>query len=354
MRIPMRAFDNLSRWLRSCAKPSRGQSLQALLDGYRSTALLYIFAKLKIADRLAQSPRSSEELSKAVGAEAAALHRFLRGCVVLGLCAEREDGAFGLTALGGKLRSDTPGPEYSLAILNGEEYAAAWGHLLQSVMTGETAFDHVFGESAWEHRQKHPELNRQFNAWLEKGAASAGQCLAQVYNFSPYRMVMDVGGGEGALLGAVLQANPSLKGILFDQSHVVAAARKKLESTGLNARYELTEGDFFTMVPSGADVFILKSILHDWDDEKCSVILRNCRAAMKSGQALLVLEKIMPVSVATRPATIMGDLHMLAVTGGKERTADEYRRLFGAAGFDLKKITPLPTGHNVLETARTP
>jgi len=281
------------------------------------------------------------------------MHRFLRGCVALGLCSERTDGAFELTALGAKLRSDTPGPEYSLAILNGEEYAAAWNHLLQSVMTGETAFDHVFGESAWEHRQKHPELNQRFNTWLEKGAASAGQGLSQVYDFSRHKAAADIGGGEGALLSAVLQANPGMNGILFDQPHVIAVAQKKIESAALNARCQFVEGDFFNTVPSGADVFILKSILHDWDDEKCSVILRNCRAAMRPGQPLLVLEKIMPISVATRPSTVMGDLHMLAVTGGRERTIDEYRRLFDAAGFDLKKVTPLPTGHSVLETART-
>lgn len=350
----MRPFHQFSGWLRSRLKrPPKRQNLRDLLEGYRGTALLYVAAKLKIADQLTAGPRSNRELSEALGTHAPSLHRVLRGLVAIGVCSEIPGGAFELTPLGQQLRSDINGSEYNQAILNGEEYAKAWNHLLHSVMTGETAFDHAFGESPWEHRGKNPELNQRFNSWLEKGAAASGRSLLNAYDFSPHQTVADLGGGQGALLAAILQAHHSLQGILFDRAHVISAARPRLESAGLASRCRIVEGDFFNTVPPGADVYILKSILHDWDDEKCSVILRNCRAVLKPGQSLLVLEKIMPARAMDKPSTILGDLHMLAVTGGKERTANEYRELFAVAGFDLKKITPLPTGHSVLETVRT-
>jgi len=348
----MRPFNQFYGWLRPRRKSApAGQNLQSLLDGYRATALLYVAAKLKIADHLTKA-RSSEELSKLLGTNPLALRRLLRGLVALGFCSQNSEGLIQITSMGQKLRSDSTGPEYSLAILNGEEYAAAWNQLLHSVKTGETAFDHVFGESPWEHRQKNPELNRRFNEWLEQGATAAGRALLKAHEFSPYKIVADLGGGQGALLTTILQANPSIQGILFDQPHVVSGARRQLESAGLAPRCQIVPGDFFKTVPPEADAYILKSILHDWDDERCVVILQNCRAILKPGRLLLVLEKIMPANVMDRPSTIMGDLHMLAVTGGRERTTDEYRKLFATAGLELKNITVLRTGHSVLQVAR--
>lgn len=330
-----------------------GQSLRSLLDGYRSTALLYVAAKLKIADLLAEGPRSSRELSELLNADPPSLHRVLRGLVVLGLCSETEDGLFQATPMGRKLHSHTDGPEYNLAILNGEEYAAAWNDLLHSVMTASAAFDHVFGESPWQHRQKNPELNQRFNIWLEDGASSAGRAILNAYDFSSHQTIADLGGGHGALLAAILQVHRSMQGILFDQPHVISIAHHKLELAGVEARCRRLEGNFFNAVPPGADVYILKSILHDWDDEKCLLILKNCRAVLKSGQPLLVVERFLPDRVIDHPATIMADLQMLAVTGGRERTADGYRKLFAASGFELKRIVPLSTGHHLLETSRT-
>jgi O-methyltransferase domain/Dimerisation domain len=334
-------------------KPAEnGPDLQSLLAGYRSTALLYVAAKLKIADLLAKGPRGSRELSQILDAHAPALHRVLRGLAVLGLCSETEDGRFQLTSAGKKLQSTTDGPEYNLAILNGEEYAAAWNGLLHSVMTGGAAFDHVFGENPWQHRQKNPELSERFNIWLKEGAASAGQALAKVYDFPPHQTIADLGGGEGTLLAAILQIHPSLQGILFDQPHVLSIANRKLESAGVGARCRLVPGSFFDAVPPGADIYILKSVLHDWDDKPCRLILNNCRAVLKPGQPLLVVERIMPACVRDQPPMIMADLHMLAVTGGKERTVNEYKRLFDASGFEFKKMIPLNTGHHLLEAAR--
>lgn len=345
----MRPFQRLRSWLRSRRKSAPGErDLQGLLDGYRATALLYVAAKLKIADHL-QEARSGDELSRALDANPLALQRFLRGMVALGVCSENSPGVFQITSMGQRLRSDSDGPEYSLAILNGEEYAAAWNQLLHSIKTGETAFDHVFGESPWQHRQKNPELNRRFNEWLEQGAAATGRALLKAYDFSSHQTVADLGGGQGALLSTILQAQPALQGILFDQPHVVSGAREPMESAGVASRCRMVPGDFFKAVPPEADAYILKSILHDWDDSACAVILQNCRAVLKPGRPLLVVEKIMPANVLDRPSTVMGDLHMLAVTGGKERTANEYRKLFAAAGLELEKVSALRTGHSVLQ-----
>jgi orsellinic acid C2-O-methyltransferase len=346
----MRLFRHFLSQLRRQPNPAWGEkSLKGLLEGYRSTALLYVATKLKIADLLVERPRNSQELSQILKAHNPTLHRVLRGLVALGFCSEMDNGCFQLTPLGKKLQSNIGSPEYDLAILNGEEYATAWNNLIHSVMTGDAAFDLAFGETPWEHRQRNPGLNQHFQAWLEQGALSAGQAILESYDFSSCRTIADIGGGQGTLLIAVLQAHQPAKGVLLDQPHVVSLAYHKIKEAGIQSRCRVIEGDFLIAVPPGADIYILKSILHDWDDEKCLLILKNCRDVLKSGQPLLVVEKIMPARAADQPAIIMSDLHMLAVTGGMERTAGEYQNFFTATGFELKKITRLKTGHSLLE-----
>jgi ubiquinone/menaquinone biosynthesis C-methylase UbiE len=346
----MRLFRHLLDQLRRRLKPVRGeQSLQKLLEGYRGTALLYLAAKLKIADLLMERPRNCQELSQILKAHAPTFHRILRGLVAIGFCLETDDGCFQLTPLGKKLQSNIGSPAYDLAILNGEEYTTAWNNLLHSVMTGKTAFDLAFGESPWEHRQRNPDLNQHFHAWLEQGALSASQAILETYNFSSCRTIADIGGGQGTLLIAILQVHQSMKGLLLDQAHVISSAHQNIKAAGLQLRCQLIEGNFLNAIPPGADVYILKSILHDWNDEKCLLLLKNCRNVLKSGQPLLVVEKIMPTRAIDHPAIIMSDLHMLAVTGGMERTAEEYKKLFAVTGFELKKITQLKTGHSLLE-----
>jgi O-methyltransferase domain/Dimerisation domain len=326
------------------------QNFQTLLGGYRTTALLFVAAKLKLPDLLANGSRSSEDLADTLKAHAPTLRRLLRGLVALGIFSEEAGGRFQLTGLGTQLQSDNA--RYSAAILNGEEYAPAWNNLFHSVMTGETAFDDAFGESPWTHRQKNARLNDCFNALLAHSTSAAVRSILEVCDFSRYRIVADVGGGQGTLLAAILKVHPALHGILFDQPHVVAAAGNVLQTAGVGGRCRIVEGNFFEKIPIEADAIILKSILHDWDDEKCLAILKNCHASLQAGQALLVVEKIMPDQVADNPGIILGDLHMLAVTGGMERTADEYHRLFAAAGFKPEKIISTRGEHNILEALR--
>lgn len=323
--------------------------LQALLDGYRSTALLYVAAKLGLADLLADSPRGSSELAESLGAHAPSLHRVLRGLVALGVCSEERDGRFGLTEIGACLRAETPGSLRGLAILCGERSVGAWGGLLHSALTGETAFNHVFGMSQWEYQAQHPELNEHFNAWLGETTAQAADSLLAAYDFSSFRTIADVGGGHGVLLAAILNAYPSATGVLFDQPHVVAGGRPYLEKAGVAARCRIEEGSFFEHVPDGADAIVLKSVIHDWDDEQSLTVLRNCHRALKQRGTLLVIERVLPARAEHAPDVILGDVHMLAITGGRERNEVEYRTLFAAAGFRLTRIIPARSGHSIIE-----
>ena len=328
------------------------RALRTLLNGHRNTALLYVAARLGLADLLANGARSSAELAVALGAHAPSLHRILRGLVTLGVCSEERDGRFGLTPLGTWLQAERPGSLRGSAILCGEEYAGAWGGLLHSVMTGETAFNHVFGMSQWEHRKQHPELSELFNAGFERGTARAAGAILAAYDFSSFRTIADVGGGHGALLAAILKAYPSVTGILFDQPHVVAGARARLEAAGVAARCQVVGGSLFGPTPDGADAHILKSIIHDYDDERSLAILRNCHRALKQQGTLLLVERFMPARAERDPGAILVDVHMLAVTGGRERNEVEYRALLAAAGFTLTRVIPTRSRFNIIEAVR--
>lgn len=345
-------LHRLKRRIRKVKAAFAGPDLTTLLNGYRSTALLYLAVKLKLPDLLADGPRRAGDLAERLHVHAPSLHRLLRGLAAFGICAEASDGRFRLTEMGARLRSNSTGPEYSLALLNGEEYAPAWNHLLHSIQTGETAFDHAFNQTVWEHRESTPEMNDAFNQWLQRGAGDAGRSLFEAYDFSPFKKIADIGGGNGSLLAALLKKHSFARGVLFDQTHVLEVAEKNLDAAGVRSRCDFVPGSFFERIPEGAEIYILKSILHDWNDAQCATILKNCAAAMKSGQALLLIEKLLPDRATENHSVVMSDLHMLAVTGGLERTAAEYASLLKDAGFDIRKMIPLRTGHSLLEAIR--
>lgn len=328
------------------------RALRAPLNACRDAALLYVAAKLGLADLLADGPRSSAELAGSLGAHAPSLHRILRALVALGVCLEEPDGRFGLTGLGAWLRAGNPRSICCAAIMSGEEQAQAYGGLLHSAMTGETAFDHVFGMSNWAHRQQHPELGACFDDMLERSTEGAAGVILASYDFSSFRTVADIGGGRGALLAAILRAHPSVNGILFDQPHVVAGARAHLEAAGVAERCRFAGGSFFDRVPEGADAYVLKSLIHDWDDERSRAILANCHEVLKDGGKLLLIERILPARVSHDPGTVWSDLQMMVLTGGRERTEAEYRALLACAGFTLTRIIPTRSRFNVIEAVR--
>jgi SAM-dependent methyltransferase len=311
--------------------------LREQLHDYHSAALIYLAARLGLADLLTDGPRRSDDLARSLGAHAASLHRVLRGLVVIGICSQERDGRFAITRLGLRLQTGKPGSLRASAILCGEEFSAAWFGLLHSVMSGGAAFDHVYGMSSWEHREQHSELNDCFNAEFRHHTALAARAVQAVYDFSSFPVMVDVGGGHGALVAALLKTHPSATGILFDLPHVVARAREYLETVGVAARCRIVGGSFFEHVPEG-EALILKSVIHDWDDESSLKILKHCHRSLKPRGRLILLERIMPARPEQAPEVIMGDLHMLAVTGGRERSEIEYLSLFAASGFRLTRV----------------
>jgi SAM-dependent methyltransferase len=322
--------------------------LQSLLDGYRGSAMLYVAAKLGIADLLAEQPRTSHELARSLAADGPSLHRFLRGLVAFGICSEEQDGSFGLTSLGTWLQDAKPGSLRGQAIRNGELYAA-WGSLLHTVITGETAFAHVFEMDVWDYRRRVPELDEYFNRAFRESAVRVAHELLAAYDFSGIRTIADIGGGYGVLLAVILQNTPDLVGILFDQGHVIEKAAAHLKEAGISERCLAVGGDLLAHVPEGADRYILKSVIHDWNDKQSEQILENCRKALKEEGKLLLVERIMPARAKQDPALVMLDLRMLTVTGGRERNESEFRALFEAAGLTVTQIIRLRSGFSIIE-----
>jgi SAM-dependent methyltransferase len=325
-----------------------GRSPGDLLNGYQDTALLYAAAKLGLADLLAEGPKTSEELAAITGAHAPSLYRILRGLVVVGMCVEEEQ-RFGLTSLGQMLRTGVEGSLRDHALVCGDQYMAAWSGLVHSAMTGETAFAHVFGVDPWEHRQRDTALSERFNAGLNTETARSAAAIVEAYDFSAFQVVCDAGGGYGALLCAILAANPAMKGMLLEQAHVATGAKSYVESQGLDERCRIVEGDFFEGVPEGADAYVMKSVVHDWPDARSVAILKNCRRALGADGRVILIERVMPALAKDAPDTVRLDLHMLAVTGGRERNEAEYQSLLEAAGFSLGRVVPTRSPFCVIE-----
>lgn len=327
------------------------EALEEMLGGYRNAALLYVAAKLGVADDLAEGPRTATELAMRSGAHGDSLHRVLRGLALLNVVRECGDGRFELGPAGEWLRSDREGSLRGWAILCGEEYMPAWGNLLHSARTGETAFDDAFGMSPWEHRRQAPELGTHFNAWLAGATARAAEAIAGTWDFSRFAMIADVGGGTGALLAAILRAHPTARGVLVDQASVADDACALLHASGVADRCRFEAADFFERVPAGADLYILKSVIHDWDDERSVAILRNCRAACGEDGTLMLVERALPERAVDDPRAVMLDLHMMAVTGGRERTMEEYDDLLRRGGFRIAAVAQTAVGFHLFECA---
>jgi len=233
----------------------------------------------------------------------------------------------------------------------GEEHYPAWGDLMHSVRTGEIAFDHHFGMPVWEFFERHPENAATFNDAMTGMTNAVTGAVMESYDFSAFRKVVDVGGGHGSLLASVLSANPRAIGVLFDAPSVIAGARE-LEGAGVADRCEKVAGDFFQSVPQGGDAYLLKWILHDWDDERSVAILTNCRRAMAEDGKVLLIEAVLPPGNDPHFGKLI-DLNMLVMTGGRERTEEGYRRMLEASGLRLTRVVPTPSPMSVVEAAKS-
>lgn len=319
---------------------SPNAALLRLINGYQVTQAIHTAAALGIPDLLAHDARTSDELADATESDPGALYRLLRALASVGVLEERDGRRFALTPLGEQLRSDVPGSLHGWAAFVGRPYYwQAWAALRDSVRTGENAFRHLHGQDIWSYRAERPEESAIFDGAMRARTGASNAALVEALDFSRFGTLVDVGGGNGTLLAHVLATQPSLRGVLFDQPHVVAGAGPVLEAAGVADRCRIEGGSFFEAVPTGGDAYLLKWIVHDWEDAEALAILRVVRAAMSDGVRLFVVERNLGAPNQDAPSKF-SDLNMLVGPGGRERTQDEYAVLFQSAGFLLTGATP--------------
>jgi len=322
-------------------------SLLQLATGYMVSQAVYVAAKLGLADLITARPCRVDELAKEVGADASALRRLLRLLVTCGVFSEDARGGFHQSPVSELLRSGVPGSLRHALIMWNEEQYRAWGHILHSVRTGETAFDHAFGAGLYSYLAQHPEAAATFDAAMTNLTTPVAAAVAQAYNFSSCHTVVDIGGGRGVLVRAILESFPAVRGVLFDLPPVIDNARRHMVSASLCDRCDLVSGSFFETVPAGGEVYLLAQVLHNWDDEHSIAILKSCQRAMPPNARILVIETLLG-----SPFAAQADMHMLAVLGGRERTEDEYRGLFDRGGFRLTRVISLGGPQSIMEGVR--
>jgi hypothetical protein len=320
--------------------------LARVMEGYLATQLLYVAAKLGVADVLADGPRTGAEVAEAVAVEPLPLTRVLRGLAAEGVLDEVDGGRFALAPPGAAL-TVLRGP----ILARGEVYYRAAAGLLEVLQAGGTPFERIYGERFFDHLGRHPDAEAAFNASMTARAEREARDVVAAYDFGGLRLLVDVGGGSGVLLSAILRSAPALRGVLIDRPAAIDAARKRLEADGLAARAECVPGDFFAAVPPGADAYLLSRVVHDWDDRDAVRILRRCRAAMPDRARLVLVEAVLPERARDAPEAIRMDLHMMVLLGARERTAPEFGRLLSAAGLELRRVVPTasPAGLGVIE-----
>lgn len=348
---PSRSADVASPCMTAWESRAR---LNSIVFGAMATEVLYTAAKMGIADHLSENARDHHEIAEAVRAAPPAMGRLLRAMAAIGLLTEPEPGHFALTEDGAMLQSDRPDSMRTFVTLFGDPaMLAAWRELEHAVRTGDTTFDRVFGTDFFNYLSGRPALSVAFNAAMQTGTMLTAHQLPAAYDFARFHTVADIGGGDGTLLAGILSAHGHLSGILFDTKAGLAEAETTLTTAGLQQRCGLHTGDFFTEAPAGADLYLLKSIIHDWDDDRCATILGHIRQVIPDQGRLLVVEPVLPPAVdgSLPPQIYLSDLNMMVNVGGQERTRSEFAELFARAGFELVDVTalPAPSGYQLLE-----
>ena len=327
------------------------RELLRLINGSWVAQACYVTARLGLADLLAAGPRTAQELAAATGTHAPALARLLGALGSVDLCRQRADGAFEMTRLGSLLRQDAPYSVRAWALQWGGEAWQVWANLLYSVRTGKSARQLITGTPGFVHLDKDPQAAAIFNQAMAELTRLAAAEIARSYDFSGKR-VMDVGGGYGELLAQILITHPSATGVLFDMPHAMDAAREHLRRRGVEGRCELVAGDFFARIPAAADVYVLKSVIHDWADERATEILHSCRHAMRPGARLLVAERLMPERLEASPAheaLARSDLHMLVALAAQERTERQLDALLCSARLEVLRHIETGSDFQIVE-----
>ena len=327
--------------------PEPLQQIMRMVSGYWTSQVLYVAAKLGLADLLKQGPKTAEELASSTQTHPRSLYRLLSSSASLGLFAEDEQKRFSLTPLSDWLRSDVPGSQRATAVIVGDLLYRAWGELLCTLQTGRPAFEKVHGLPFFEYLSQNTEQASVFDeAMAIHGWATTA--ILEAYDFSGIRMLADIGGGNGSAITMILKKYPDMRGILCDLPGVAERAKQNIQAAGVADRCQVIGGSFMEAVPTGADAYMMRHVIHDWDDEKSAKILKNIYRSMGKDGKLLIGEYVMPSDNTPSMAT-GSDLVMLVISGGQERTEEEFRALYERAGFCLTRIVPTKVGICVIE-----
>jgi hypothetical protein len=332
-------------------KASPESRLLQLITGNWPMQAVYAAARLELADHVKSGPKTAEQLARDTGAHAPSLYRLLRALSSLEVFSEDAEHRFGLTPMAEKLRKDAEGSLWAAAIMMGEEHYVAWGRLLDGVRQGEVSFKLQYGEGVFDYFEKHPEPARVFHRAMTELTSQTHVAAVEAYDFSRLRKLIDVGGGRGTLISAILKANPMLSGAVFDLPSVMDQTRLCLAEQGVADRCEAIGGDFFASVPGGGDAYILSTVIHDWHNADSLRILRNIHRAMQRPATLLLVEQVLKDRNEADFAKL-ADLNMLVMAGGLERTAEEFRALLAEAGFELVRIIPTKSASKVIEAVQ--
>ncbi len=311
-------------------------------------AVVFAAAKIGLADQLAAGPRSAADLAGPMRLHAPSLHRLMRTLAGLGILTERDAQRFALTPMGEALKTGAPGSARATLIAFGGTFWRGWEQIVYSLETGNTGFDKAHGMPLFEHLKQHPAEASDFSEAMVGFHGQEPPAVAQAYDFSGFKNVVDVGGATGNLLATILSRHPGPRGVLFDMAHVVAEAPPLLKAHGVEDRVTIEAGSFFDTVPAGGDCYLLSHIIHDWNEEKCLTILGHCRKAIKPGGRLLIIEMVLPAGDTPHPGKVL-DMVMLVFPGGQERTEAEYGALLGKAGFRLNRVVPTASAVSVVE-----
>jgi hypothetical protein len=313
-------------------------ALFELAQGAWVSQALYTAVRLRLADELTAGPQPADELARRAGSDPAATYRLLRALAGRGVFSIRKDGRFALTRMGRMLCSDAEASmAQMIALVGSPEHWQHWSDLEYSVRTGRTAVEKQRGVEIFDYLETNPEYAKTFNDAMTGVSTIAIEAAVPLYDFTDRRLIVDVGGGHGALLIAVLAAAPAAEGVLFDLPSVADGARAAVDDAGLSRRCTVTGGSFFESVPAGGDVYLMKTVIHDWDDEESLRILRNVRSAIADDGTLLLFELVLPEGAPPHPGLLL-DLEMLVHAGGRERTATEYAKLLAQAGFRQTRV----------------
>jgi predicted transcriptional regulator len=332
------------------ALPPHAQLIQ-IGTAYWASQMLLVAAKLELADRLADGAKGSSELANELGLNASAFHRYLRSLAGMGVLTEVESQTFALTPLGEALKKDAPGSAYAtIMTLTGDLCTESWGELLYSLQTGKTGIEKVFGQPLFEYLAERPVEASLFSETMVGFHGAEPPAVAEAYDFGGLGSVVDIGGATGNMLVHILQRHDGPNGVLFDLPHVVTDAPAFLEAHGMRERVSIESGSFFDAVPAGHDAYILSHIIHDWDEDQCLTILRNCRNAIAADGRLLIVEMVLPEGDTPHPGKML-DMMMLVGPGGQERTPSEYSSLLSKADFEMTRVVPTNSDVSIVEAA---